>query len=1155
MFLTNCIPNLPTEIFLTVCQYMTDVWDFSSLLDGLSRGGPPSTSQNDTISELSAQMQQELDAISSQLNLLDSNPTAPPPPGLLITPAPRLISPRIAPETSARVSARSDCPSSARSRLPPLPDIVHRPYEPRDNGPIETRSKRPFRARPVAPPNQPIFKATPNALGVANFSLATKYVMHFSLQNLSTRSRGFRIQAPRDPAFSFRVIEDVTTSVISPGLRLNFEVFFEPTDPRDYEDSIVILAGDDVPPTEVSLRCYRDPPELALPDEVDLGETLVHSVKAAMFTITNHGGIAFFEVSSKNGREGSLTLVDGAFALRPSQFQLEPGESVDVEVKFRPIEKGEHSATFEIRARHFPQAFHVVAKGLAAGPELRFGMCDGQRLFVPFLPQDANQTKEIQILNEADIAYPFHVQIVRPKDGVECELGRLYPEFEMIEVKGGKSPFIVSPMSGTIGAKGDITLRVTFSPSLFAFYKANLVLFADRIPDATGRRGTRKMLTIAAEANAGSPSVSVEPPLVIFNDVVPRIPTKETVEVVNDSHVNVKLQWKESGAILPSPLVIDAAPKVRTPCELSFVFDGVVPALQPQKCGIFRFLPRVANTETGLFVNHIQKQDLSRPPSQHYTLPFSPLTDSRPVHQEMMEENEEEDTNADDEMPNIFKMGRICDSKVPTDNYVCQEELKLEGTPETQLSFAYSAHIASPFVKTEPPVLDFGYVLTGDTTTKILTLINPVTTPIGYSITFPDTGGWSIEPHEGIIEERVEIPVSLHFDHHLPLSSMITVHTFWIDTEGRKMNDLPTYICDVPVFAVFDRPFLSIEERILNVGQVFPTVKYTAPLKLTLLNCFPADFKFEDFESESNEYTHAVPSAGHLNQNDSVEVTVEACFSGLGKRALPFKCNVNGGTYTCAVCARVVPPQIRLVTASIDFSNDFVICNRSHSKVCVANDCVVKSTVRLEMIDDCGGVFSLDDTSTKEIVDFAEFAVSCYSEIHGDYYGRVMLIVEDQWQREEVVVPLHVKALGSFFGFQKHTLGYSEGVDGAFMSFGASIHQSLNKVIRRLTLENFSSEAITVEWTLENLVPGRNYASLDIDVELDGSVQVRIDETPEASLQDPFRILTERSVIESHGKTVVVIEFVPRDVGTFRGLVTARSGEFAHTLGLFANVV
>ena len=1183
---------------------MTDVWDFSSLLNSWSRAKTPARQQPETFAEISEQMQKELDEISSQIALLDTDDPATLSSLHLLTPPPQNV-PVVEPATppSEPVTVKKE-KASTPSRLPPLTKSTKtfstpKPVRTKESlplrvkEPMQTHAKKTYRARALPPPGSPVFKATPDRLSVVNFSLSTQYVLKFTLQNLTTKSRGFQVRGPKDPAFSFRVVEDVETSLIRPGLHLTFEVTFFPTEPRDYEGSILILAGEGDPPTAVSLYCYRDPPDLVLPDIVDLGATLVHSVKEGTFTVTNQGGIAFFSFYSVTGREDSLIFTDGAFSVNPSQFQLDRGQSVDVNIRFKPTSEAEHSASFEIRARHFPQKFFCMAKGYAAVPKMRFAMCNEDRLLLPFLPADVNTTKQIEVINEADVAYMFHVQLVRPKETSQAELVVLYPEAETTAIKTGRTPFSVSPVSGLLGAKGSVTLNITFSPKMFAFYRENIVLFADRIPDEMGTKGTRKMLTIAAEGTTGPPSVSIQPPLVLFNNVIPKTPTRQSIDVVNESYLNVKLQWRKSDVISPSPVVFDVKPKERTEVELCCSLSKNIPILQSQGSEIFKHQPHLGDNR----VIVPSENNIPRPPSsQNYTISFSPLAKNNPpelADQKIPEEAGEEETEPadDDEMPNIFGLRQwrsYVDSSrkgpmilgpheldIQENVGHVTEEMALQADSFTQMNFTYSATISPPVVSVEPPILDFGSVVTGETGTKVLTLVNSVSASIGYTIEYPDSEEWTVDLVEGLIEgeNKVEIPISLKCSQHTALSSMITVHTFWATPEGNPMEHLPTQSYDVPVYCVFDNPIVKVDGCVNDIGKIFPTLEYSAPMKLTLLNPFPPTYfhfevpeakpierheeEEEEEESQPKTYPDISPGSGVLEQGEPIDALVTARFSELGHQVLPFTVSFLEGKFVtqCAVVAEVIPPKLNLVTPSVDFSSDFVICNRSHSAVVVTNDCGVDSTIRVEMIDDCNGVFSLDDASTKTVSDRAEVAVSCYSEIHGDYYGKLKLIIEDAWQHEEIIIPMHVKALGSFFGFQTHTLGYTKGVDSDFVSFGANIEQSDQKIIRRLTLQNFSAEAITVDWSLENLVVGRTYADLDINVELDGTVKVNITETPDASLQDPFSLTTERSVVEAHNKTVIVVEFIPKEVGTFRGLITAKSGEFAHTLGLFANVV
>jgi hypothetical protein len=305
-----------------------------------------------------------------------------------------------------------------------------------------------------------------------------------------------------------------------------------------------------------------------------------------------------------------------------------------------------------------------------------------------------------------------------------------------------------------------------------------------------------------------------------------------------------------------------------------------------------------------------------------------------------------------------------------------------------------------------------------------------------------------------------------------------------------------------------------------------------------------------------NEGCVVTPDSGILDPEGNREAVIEvvAKFGRLGDVLIPIICNFIGISKRLAVIGHVKPPEIHLVTEFVDFSSDFVICNRSHSFVHLENKCAVESTIQIEMVNDCNGVFRLDDTDIFDLLPFGhvKVAVSCYSEVHGDYHGLLKLIIRDPWQTEELTIPMHVKARGSFFGFLKQTLGYCQNVDGDWVSFGKEIKVGGPKVIRRLTLINFSSDSIEVEWSISNLVKNRIYASLGLEIDDEGGVMVSINEAENANVQYPFRLLTERSVVESHGKTVVVIEFDPENVGEFRGCVAARSGEFIHMVDLIA---
>jgi hypothetical protein len=535
----------------------------------------------------------------------------------------------------------------------------------------------------------------------------------------------------------------------------------------------------------------------------------------------------------------------------------------------------------------------------------------------------------------------------------------------------------------------------------------------------------------------------------------------------------------------------------------------------------------------------------------------------------------------DDEMPAVFSVARAVSMQVsgpevtPVDTGpTARDDLCLRINDATQLAFTFAAGVAPPTLTVDPSLLDYGCVLAGEAGRLSLTLRNASGCTIGFVVTAPGGDEWVVTPSTGIVEENaVEVTVQITLPMHTALAEILTITSWWAQVDGNRIPDLAETVCYLPVYAVFDRPIISVDRRVIDLGEVFPTVSYSGSMTISLLNSFPTDFEFLNYDAPVEidftpddragqsssmtfpELTRTLPPSGHLECGESLTITVQAQFCGLGKRALPFSCCVLGASYHCVVLANVVPPRVRVLTGLVEFSADFTICKRSQALVRLENECTVPSSARLEMIDSCRGVFSLDDTDPMEVVDSVKFRVGCYSEIHGDYCGKLRLVIRDPWQLREIEIPTHVKALGSFFAFQKHTLGYRTSPKGDYITFGEAIPKNSEPVIRRITLANFSSETIEVDWTIANLVKGRRYADLAIRIMDNGDVTVTVDETAEANVQDPFHMACSRTTVEKHGKTIVIVEFIPKEAGTFAGCLVARRGEFIHTVGLTATVL
>lgn len=1218
---------------------MAEIWDFSNLLENWNKDASSTEGETREFPEVQTQLNTELAKLQQELDSLNNpSSTTKVENNFLTIPLPPLSSDQTPTQTPRQTENLLDkllpevknpkrkIESALNKRPKPIAQLT-KPIQNQQTKIVKPRE--PFQLHPMKQIKPKVihkfdqfFRADPPELKLINFKINTEYIFTFIIQNITSNTKGFQLRGPTDKAFKFKIIEEVENTLIRPGLHLTFEVIFYPEEPRDYESQFLFIPGPDDPITTVPIRCFRDPPSLSLPDIVDLNSSLVFSSQKGEFTITNNGGFANFSFQSKSGRTVNDLFVDGPFTLWPSTFELGPDQSITIEISFSPKKKGKHKVSYEIVAQHFPQKFYFISQGEAFDPTLKFSICDESSLFVPFLPKESGKAKIIEIKNITDVEYPFHIQQIPIHINETNRLFSLYPEYFIQENLSISTPFTISPMTGRVRPNSSISIRIAFNPIMFSSYATKLHVFADKIPTQEGNLISIQMLTIDVEASSGTASVQIQPPLVIFNRIIPRIPMTKEVELLNQSFLTINLQWRKSDLVTPNPVVFEIEPTKKAKVLLNCLLLKKISQSDNRNTLLSKHQPELEMQAKASEVWHISSSTKNQTINTN-EMNSNPTTTSTShlytINFNEKEEKSEEKSEIDIKrysscffnqnlrlMPSMSNLEFM--KSVKGAHYT--DEVSFSTNSLNELSFTYTATIHPPLLDFRPSSLEFGCVLTGETATKEIVFTNKIDCPIGFRIEDPNQPELKIRDCEGFVVDNKSVFVDLHFDNPAAVEQLLTVTTFWCDDKGNQIESLPSTTFNIPIIAIFDRPIVQVKNKVIDIGNVFPTLEYEAKTEIELLNLFPTVFEFIDasysvelsmpeentekvieFNStfcdkkklppstkelrkenstiidiieqngsaEVYEYTKTKPEEGQLDpqQSKTASINLIACFSRLGDQALPFICKIIGRSYRCAIIAHVQPPKVTLITDKIDFSNDFVICNKSHSFVKVENECGVASTVQVRMIDNCNNVFSLDNRKVFNLPPFgsAEIPVSCYSEIHGDYYGKLKLIIKDPWQYKEIEIPMHVKALGSFFGFQKHTLGYTVDCDGDFISFGEEIKVSNKKVIRRLTLVNFSSESITVDWSISNFVKGRKYANVSLDIDDDGLVTLDINETEDANKQDPFKLLTSKSIIESHGKAVVVVEFNPEKVGEYGGCVAARSGEFIHTLGLHAIVI
>jgi hypothetical protein len=781
-----------------------------------------------------------------------------------------------------------------------------------------------------------------------------------------------------------------------------------------------------------------------------------------------------------------------------------------------------------------------------------------------------NSAKQVEIVNDAAVEIPYHLNVLPQYTG-NNELLQLYPDVAMTGF-GPKSMdgFEISPVGGVFEPNKTIALCIQWMPFAYGAFAVTITVVADEIPAPDGITSL-DILTIHLEATTAMPSITANPPFIFYESLVPRTELTRRVDLINDSTLSATALWRKSAVVRPNSGVVGIGAMATTQCSLT--------------CRLIKRKDCPPRFGSRLFPHHtaLAKQTLMSETWQVWSSNMgatSALRDSRI------------------RMP-ITRSFSVGFSLQPERKLLPLLSAAAEAVTSgflqkgTALSLVYAADIARPMLIVSPPTLDFGFVLISTAAQRTLKLTNEFQCPIYINIDYPQTSEWEVTIANNVILQTESVDIQLTCTEKTFLDALITINMFWCDEEGEKVPGLPATTLEVPVCAIVDRPIIGISNRVLNLGTIFPTLTYTASTEIALLNQFPTDVEFlseprdflirmpkeseslplvphsgsptiidvcrtnEQYETVVKEYAQIVTKLTSLEPEHWTKIELTASFSRLGDNAIPIICKTTGNWSKMAVIAHITAPDIRLVTETIDFSGDFAICSRSHSWVHIENVCGVPSTIRIEMIDNCNGVFTLENDGVFDLLPFTSVRVpvSCYSEIHGDYHGELNLRIRDPWQSEDIRIPLHVKARGSYFGFQKHTLGYQQSISGDTICFGEAIIAGSETMIRRISLVNYSSAAITVDWSISNFVKGRDYADLEFTVLDDGDVHLEVIPSPEADRQWPFHMTTTRTEIASHGVTVVIVAFDPKEIGEFGGCVAARSGEFIHSLDLKAIVI
>uniref|UniRef100_A0A3Q2XGJ9 DLEC1 cilia and flagella associated protein n=1 Tax=Hippocampus comes TaxID=109280 RepID=A0A3Q2XGJ9_HIPCM len=315
---------------------------------------------------------------------------------------------------------------------------------------------------------------------LADVSLPSQSTLE--LKNVSFSSRDIRVLPPSSSHFTIGLGRfPGKGGVVAPGMSCKFTVRFAPDSLADYEDRVVVESeGEHI--LVVPIEARRPPPVLTLPGVLDCGYCLIGGLRCVQFHCQNVGlSAGTFCVVPKDRWPSVATSCyceQPPFAVSPSFFALQPGESTVVEALFFPATTEQICRIFTVVCDNC-QVKDVCVQGEGQLIALELLSVSGEERppvlgeardvtadhfvrFEPCNPRTA-QRKTAVIRNNVHLELPFRWRIMKPNlpppllaEIPEPRQIRYQPEWDDV--------FQVSPASGILAPCRDRDFTISFCP-------------------------------------------------------------------------------------------------------------------------------------------------------------------------------------------------------------------------------------------------------------------------------------------------------------------------------------------------------------------------------------------------------------------------------------------------------------------------------------------------------------------------------------------------------------------------------------------------------------------------------------------------------------------------------------------------------------------
>eukprot|EP00606_Chrysophyceae_sp_TOSAG23-5_P000584 GSChrysophyteH2.ASY1.ANO1.693.1 assembled CDS len=237
-------------------------------------------------------------------------------------------------------------------------------------------------------------------------------------------------------------------------------------------------------------------------DVLDVGDVFINDEQKYKISIINKG-----DISAQWHFESSLTRFGSKFKFFPTEGQLAPGDSQDLEITFESDILGEFSENFRFALQGNEDMLVCQVKGHVVGPTFHF---DCSNIDFGIVSYDYLHESKMRLVNSSKIAMVFNLHV--PQDGTYL-----------------KKEFNVEPCEGTLLPGQHMDILLEFIPASVKVYDYSLVVDVYGVGDI--------LLSVPISAECVVSPVVLKEREIDFGDCFIRYPYEKEITLSNSSNL------------------------------------------------------------------------------------------------------------------------------------------------------------------------------------------------------------------------------------------------------------------------------------------------------------------------------------------------------------------------------------------------------------------------------------------------------------------------------------------------------------------------------------------------------------------------------------------------------------------------------------------